>query len=232
MNLLIVLVVHLLKTKKELKNLCRQKIQIISTRAKKKTDCSAKINKIKGKIPSISGLATNSALTAVENKIPVVNSLVNKTDYNTKIKETEKKVADHNHDKHVTIADFNKLTAEIFDVKLGWENLARKNFDDKLKSQNQKINLSKTKHLLVKTKFKKLQIFDSIYFRSKSHLEKDGTQNCLVFQPMHRDFKRLSGAGAGNYIFVENLKDCLMKILQLLKHLIINLISTINLFCY
>ena len=83
--------VHLLKTKKELKNLCRQKIQIISTRAKKKTDCSAKINKIKGKIPSISGLATNSALTAVENKILVVNSLVNKTDYNTKFKETEKK---------------------------------------------------------------------------------------------------------------------------------------------
>ena len=80
------LVVHLLKTKKELKNLCRQKIQIISTRAKKKTDCSAKI----GKIPNISGLATNSALTAVENKILVVNSLVNKTDYNTKIKETEK----------------------------------------------------------------------------------------------------------------------------------------------
>ena len=135
-----------------------------------------------------------------------------------------KRRADHNHDKYVTIADFNKLTAEIFDVKLGRENLARKNFDDKLKSQNQKINLSKTKHLLVKTEFKKLQIFDSIYFRSKSHLEKDGTQNCLVFQPMHRDFKRLSGAGAGNYIFVENLKDCLMKILQLLIHLITNLI--------
>ena len=68
-----------------------------------------------------------------------------------------KRSADHNHDKYVTIADFNKLTAEIFDVKLGRENLARKNFDDKLKSQNQKINLSKTKHLLVKTEFKKLQ---------------------------------------------------------------------------
>ena len=38
-------------------------------------------------MPSISGLATNSALTAVENKMPNVSSLVKKTDYNTKISE-------------------------------------------------------------------------------------------------------------------------------------------------
>ena len=98
--------------------------------------------------------------------------MVNKTDYNTKIKETEKKVADYNHDKYVTIADFNKISAEIFDVKLARENLARKNFHDKRNSQNQKINLNKTKHLLVETEFKKLQIFDSIYFRSKIHWKK------------------------------------------------------------
>ena len=128
--------------------------------------------------------------------------MVNKTDYNTKIKETEKKVADYNHDKYVTVADFNKISAEIFDVKLARENLARKNFDDNRNSQNQKINLNKTKHLLVETEFKKLQIFDSIYFRSKIHLEKDGTKNCLVFQPMHRYFKRVSGVGTGNYIFL------------------------------
>ena len=128
--------------------------------------------------------------------------MVNKTDYNTKIKETEKKVADYNHDKYVTIADFNKISAEIFDVKLARENLARKNFDDNRNSQNQKINLNKTKHLLVETEFKKLQIFDSIYFKSKIHLEKDGTKNCLVFQPMHRSFKRVSGVGTGNYIFL------------------------------
>ena len=34
--------------------------------------------KIEGKIPSISGLATNAALTAVENKIPNSSSLVKK----------------------------------------------------------------------------------------------------------------------------------------------------------
>ena len=34
-------------------------------------------------MPSITGLATNSALAAVENKKPDVSSLVKKTDYNT-----------------------------------------------------------------------------------------------------------------------------------------------------
>ena len=47
--------------------------------AKKKTDLNAKIIEIEGKIPSITGLATNSALTAVENKIPDVSSAVKKT---------------------------------------------------------------------------------------------------------------------------------------------------------
>ena len=36
---------------------------------------------------------------------------------------------------------------------------------------------------------KKLETFDSVYFRGKSHFEEDGTQNWLVFQPIHRYFK-------------------------------------------
>ena len=39
----------------------------------KLTDYNAEITEIEGKIPSISGLATNAALTAVETKIPVSN---------------------------------------------------------------------------------------------------------------------------------------------------------------
>ena len=35
----------------------------------------------------------------------------------------------------------------------------------------------------------------------KSHFEEDGTQNYLVFQPMHRYFKRVGGAGCGNCIY-------------------------------
>ena len=45
----------------------------------KDTYCNAKISEIKGKIPSIKGSATTYALTAVENKIPDVISLVNKS---------------------------------------------------------------------------------------------------------------------------------------------------------
>ena len=56
----------------------------------KKTDLNTKITEIENKIPCITGLATNSALTAVENKIPNVSNLVTKTDYNTKISDIEK----------------------------------------------------------------------------------------------------------------------------------------------
>ena len=41
-----------------------------------KKDYHAKITEIQGKIPSISGLATNSALTAIKNKMPDVSNLV------------------------------------------------------------------------------------------------------------------------------------------------------------
>ena len=63
---------------------------------------------------------------------------------------------------------------------------------------------------------KKLKIFDSSYFISKSHFEEDSTQNYLVFQPMYIYFNQVSGVGSGNISIFGNLKDCLMKILQLL----------------
>ena len=44
----------------------------------KKTYYNAKITKIEGKVPNVSGLATNLALTVVENEIPNVSSLVKK----------------------------------------------------------------------------------------------------------------------------------------------------------
>ena len=51
---------------------------------------------------------------------------------------------------------------------------------------------------MVENELKKLQKFDSSYFRGKSYFEEDGTQNYLVFQPMYRYFKRVSGVGSGN----------------------------------
>ena len=44
----------------------------------KKTDYNAKITEVEGKIHSISGLATTTALTPFENKIPDVSNLVKK----------------------------------------------------------------------------------------------------------------------------------------------------------
>ena len=66
---------------------------------------------------SIAGLANNSALTAIENKVSDVSSLVEKTDYKTRVSEIEKKVSDHNHNKHITTLEFNNLAAIVFNDK-------------------------------------------------------------------------------------------------------------------
>ena len=84
----------------------------------KETDFYTKVIEIEGKIPNITGLATNSELTDVKNKIPDVSSLVKKTDYNTKSSEIENKVNDHNHDKYITTPEFNTLAADIFNARL------------------------------------------------------------------------------------------------------------------
>ena len=60
------------------------------------------------------------------------------------------------------------------------------------------------KHLLVESELKKLKTFDLSYFRSKCHVEEDGTQNYLVFQPMYIYLKRI--AGNGSYIYYQNSK--------------------------
>ena len=58
-------------------------------------------------------MATNSALAAVENKIPKFSNLVKKTDYDAKMVDIEKKVTDHDHDKYITTSEFNKLTTKF-----------------------------------------------------------------------------------------------------------------------
>ena len=51
------------------------------------TAITSKINEVKNKIPNNINLASTTAITAVENKIPNVSNTVKKTDYNTKINE-------------------------------------------------------------------------------------------------------------------------------------------------
>ena len=143
----------------------------------KKTNYNAKITELENKIPDISSLATRTALTANENKIPSVNNLVKKTDYNTNVTDIENKLNNHNHDKYIDTSKFNKLASDIFNARLAPANLITKtDVDAKLSSLNRKITQNKSKHLLVENELNKLKTFDSSYFIGKSHFGEDGTQ--------------------------------------------------------
>ena len=112
---------------------------------------NAKITEIENKIPSITGLATNSVLTAVENEIPDPSNLVKKTDYDTKISDIEKKIAYHNHDKYITTQEFNKLSTENFNARLAQTNVITKtDFDAKPQSLSNWITSNKTNNCLSK----------------------------------------------------------------------------------
>ena len=162
-----------------------------------------KITEIENKIPSITGLATNSALTAVENTIPDVSSLLKNTDSDTKISDTEKRTAAYNHDKYITTQEFNKLATGNFNARLAQTNLiTKKDFDAKLQILSKRIISNETKHLLVENQLKRLKTFDLSYFKGKGHFEEDGTQNYPVFQLMYRYFKRIAGVGSDNYIYI------------------------------
>ena len=56
-------------------------------------------------------------------------------------------------------------------------------------------------HLQIENKFKKLEKFDSSYFKGKSQFEENGTQNYLVLQPISRYFRTIIGACSDNYIY-------------------------------
>ena len=136
-------------------------MKLIFLKKKKK-----KTIEVETKILDVSGLATNTALTAVEIRIPDFSSLVSKTNCDTKISE----LTDHNHDKYITTAEFNTLAASLFNARLAQTNLITKTyFDAKLPNPNRIINSNKTKHLLVENELKVIKSFDWGYFLGKSH---------------------------------------------------------------
>ena len=153
-----------------------------------------KLTELENKMPDISDLATKTALTTVENKIPGVSNLVKKKkDFNTKVTEIEIKLTNHNHDKYIDTSEFNKLAADVFNVRLAQSKLITKTeFDSKLSSLNRNITSNKSKHLLVENELNKLKTFDSSYFIGKIHFDEDGTQNYLVFQPLNKYFKLIT----------------------------------------
>ena len=90
-------------------------------------------------------------MTAAENNIPDVSSLVKKTYYNTKITEIEKKLTDHDRDKYITTPEFNNLAARVFIARLVQANLVTKTyFDNKLKNSAKKLTHIKQNIYLLK----------------------------------------------------------------------------------
>ena len=76
----------------------------------KKTDLNSKISEVESKIPSITNLATSSALTAVENKIPV-SSLIKKRDFDAKLKTISDRVTKYKSKHLLAENELKKLNA-------------------------------------------------------------------------------------------------------------------------
>ena len=117
---------------------------------------NAKTNEVKNKIPNIINLATPTALTAVENKIP-------------------------GSSKYITTPEFNRFLAENCAARSAQPNLSSKSnidtfvkktdFHDKLKNLDNKITSNKTKHVLVENELNKLS--EKVKAISAKRLTKD-----------------------------------------------------------
>ena len=93
--------------------------------------------------------------------MPNVSNLVKKTDYNTKISESENKIAtEHDCDRYTTTKEFNKLIAQTLVSRLSQENLTGRNdiakivkktdFYNKLKNSNEMLLQMKQNMYLLK----------------------------------------------------------------------------------
>ena len=112
------------------------------------------------KIPDISILPTKNALITVENKIPDVNSLVEKTYYNAKITKIEKKITDYNHHKYITTPEFKTLSPDASNARLSREKfVAKTDFDNSASNLHSKIAANKTKKKSIKNELKKIKTF-------------------------------------------------------------------------
>ena len=120
---------------------------------------------------------------------------------------------------YITTPEFNTMAASVFNARLAQANLVSKtDFDNRVSSLDSKIAVNKTKNESIENELKKLKTFDANYFRGKSHFKVDGTENYLYFSQYTNILNWLQI----QYIFHHgNLKDYLMKSLNLLLRLII-----------
>ena len=122
-------------------------------------------------MPSINGLATTTALTAVKNKIPDVSSLVKKTYYDVNLSDIDSK--------YITTADYNKFTKNFVDNNIKSKNLVNKSaisgFINNTDLDKKKATLVTKAYIIAEQgKIIKLQAFNSIHFWGKSHFQDDG----------------------------------------------------------
>ena len=95
--------------------------------------------------------------------MPDISTLIKKSDYDTKIAQIE--------NKFVSNTGFNSKLAQA-------NVIMKNNFDAKI--------------IEVENNIKKLQTFDSSYFRGKNYFDENGTQNYLVFLPISRYFRLIA----------------------------------------
>ena len=137
---------------------------VVKNDAIKKDVYHAKIKNIEDKIPDITNLATNTTLNAkineVKNEIPRNNLATT-----TALTALENKIPDHR--KYITTPEFNKLTAQNIAANWKLANFATKSdiahfikktgFDSKLKNLNKKVISNKLQHVLDENELKELQ---------------------------------------------------------------------------
>ena len=126
------------------------------------------------------------------NAIQTTNTinLLEKTDYDTKIGEIEKKILSNNHGKYNTTQEFNKITAEQFTATLEQANLATKadiddfvektGFDNKLKNLIKIATSNQLKHILVVNELDELS--EKVELISTKGLTKDLVNGYSIFK--------------------------------------------------
>ena len=98
------------------------------------TESEDKIDKVDEKIPDISGLATKTELTAVENKVPDASNFVKKTDYATEIRTIKN---ENENDNGSLDSKLNDLKAQhIADKVKKVDDKTKKNASDILKFES------------------------------------------------------------------------------------------------
>ena len=170
---------------------------------RKKADYSSKTTELENKIPNVNGFLLTSVLvskiTEVENKIPVIKNLASKTG----VKAVENKIP--NISNLVTKTDY---AAEITKIKNDYvtntaldarhkDLLQKITFESELKKVDDKVSANSSKVLSYEHKLKQREDAindlerDASYFRGKNYFDDCGIQNCYVFQPMYKYFKRV-----------------------------------------